>query len=169
MRAHPSRGNADIPLRCARFASSIQYIRARKDICWMATALSDCDRVMEMDQCTLEMTRLYKEIQQLDNSKKCIEDRLTDALCRLHKCRLRHLLLADTQTAPLRRRERYWDPSLASPSMKRIRDINVQCVFRLYRHIWSRFAEFYAQHARDNDTHWFWNVPVLHASVRFIQ
>jgi len=49
--------------------------------------------LMELDECSVEITRLYKEICQLDNSKKCIEDRLVIALSSLAECRRRYLLL----------------------------------------------------------------------------
>ena len=45
--------------------------------------------LMELDGCSTEITRLY----QLDNSKKCIEDRLVIALSSLAECRRRYLLL----------------------------------------------------------------------------
>jgi hypothetical protein len=48
---------------------------------------------MELDGCSIEITRLYKEICQLDNTKKCIEDRLVIALCSLAEGRRRYLLL----------------------------------------------------------------------------
>jgi ribulose bisphosphate carboxylase small subunit len=49
--------------------------------------------LMELDGCSIEITRLYKEICQLDNTKKCIEDRLVIALSSLAECRRRYLLL----------------------------------------------------------------------------
>jgi len=57
------------------------------------------DGMIGMDQCSLEMTRLYKKIRQLDNSKKCIDDLLVIALSGLEKCRRQYLLLlSKTQT-----------------------------------------------------------------------
>jgi len=52
------------------------------------------DSMVEINKCGLEMTLWYKEIRQLDNSQKYINDRLAFALCSLDKCRQQHLFLS---------------------------------------------------------------------------
>ena len=52
------------------------------------------DSMVEIDECGIEMTAWYKEIRQLDATRKFIDNRLSFALSSLDKCRQRHHFLS---------------------------------------------------------------------------